>query len=128
MESRELKFRAWDDDREEMIYDLSQCTTILWNNDEAMFVVANDQRNGDWNELAVMQFTGMRDKNRKDIYEHDLGRYSTGAVFKMVWYRGAWMWERVSGAYSYPIPYNTMDDFEVIGNIHEHPHLLSGGN
>jgi len=71
------------------------------------------------------QFTGLQDKNGKDIYEGDLGKYlRTGAVFQVQWHRSAWDWVRISGAYSYPIFHNTHAEFEVIGNIYENPELL----
>lgn len=146
MDNRELKFRAWDDDRGEMMYDLSQCTTIFWNNDEALFVVAKDKANGDWNELQVMQFTGMKAKDGTGIYEGDIvvaDRYPffndgvPGYVGVIEWAHGAWYYglecvnDKLAGSAigdQLGADGKEVTEFRVIGNIYEHPHLLSGGN
>lgn len=55
---REIKFRAWDNNRKEMFYD---CLNSMGN---------PDRRIG----KTFMQYTGLQDKNGKEIYEGDTVR------------------------------------------------------
>jgi len=51
---RQFKFRAWDKDCEEMVYDTPE--RIFEN----------------YPEESIMQFMGLKDKNGKEIYEGDV--------------------------------------------------------
>lgn len=110
-------------------------TAILPHDDERHLYV-------DWevDPATVGQYTGLKDKNGKRIFEGDIvvydntpynayGHRVTGVI---VWSK--WMWKcrykEYESTYDYAIG---AEDFfgaksEVIGNIHDNPELLKGEN
>ena len=114
--NRELKFRAWQDYGEGhryMLYDRGDL--------EEFFGAAK----GD----PVMQYTGIKDKNGKEIYEGDIIVRKLPppwdnhiAVVEFNPLTAMFTIKREDGEYSdYCI---SDDDWEVIGNIYENPELL----
>lgn len=82
---------------------------------------------------TVCQFTGLKDKNGKEIFENDIVKcgYGTG---KVIFHRGSFMVEWISDKEanmellnSRKGIYARTDDelFEVIGNTFDNPELLS---
>ena len=111
---REIKFRAWDKWKNKMIQPHSG-DFIAWH---AM---------SNWKEcLDVMQFTGLHDKNGKEIYEGDI--ITSPSKNK---YRIEYVWDRFQPCTREPSTrYVWCDnawwrDCEVIGNIYENPELLN---
>ena len=91
-----------------------------------------DDNGGYYNVLAetVGQYTGLTDKNGKKIFEGDIvlldfsdGIPETGDI----------VWSRTGARFKFNSPDGTKygidvtDVFEVIGNIHDNPELLKGG-
>ena len=122
--SREIKFRAWNGS---MLYKAS----LL---DEHGYAYENwrDYEDGTPKSNILMQYTGVKDKNGKEIYEGDIltnGRKHTQKMhlqaFK-VHYR-----DDLPGTVcinDQPIYWDgqkiEIDKLEVIGNIYENPELL----
>jgi len=85
----------------------------------------------DRDPAAIMQYTGLKDKNGKEIYEGDIVKgnliYKGGKLMTMgcVEYNnsfGAFCLRNDGGQTFFDKHY--LGDFEIIGNIHENPDLL----
>ena len=124
----EIKFRAWDQDEQMMLTSFN-----VFQEDDNGFHAGYKNSLGDWVTLELMQFTGLKDKNGKEIYEGDIVRrratedgngYEKGdiTVEGVVCYVApAFILHR---GISFRIRTDMPDDLEVIGNIHENPKLL----
>lgn len=126
---RKIKFRAWDEQRKTMyngealdVYDY----LVAGLSNGAMFIAAYDP---EWRELPIMQFTGLRDKNDKEIYEGDIVKFLYNST-PQTEYKGTVKWDNDGLSWSFsglliePTPRKTM---EIIGNIYENPELLEVG-
>jgi len=130
---RGIKFRAWDDHEKVFFYNFIKNNIIQVRSDRErhnVIMLGNIQVLIDQG-CKLEQFTGLRDKNGKEIYEGDIlytkNRYGDGlAVVK----NSGWSF------YVEPISQNAdfvwadqdgnnweCSNTEVIGNIHENPEL-----
>lgn len=109
--SREIKFRAWDLNEHKMRYNGEYCEDVyLWSIDCAS---------------ELMQYTGLKDKNGKEIYEGDIIRI-TGIPYES---QTVIEWEEDEGGFNTAFLIAEMchkphENYEVIGNIYEDEHLL----
>ena len=62
---RQIKFRAWDAEQNKMIETFDGEYQIHVNEEDGTLYCGGHMPNGDWNELPLMQFTGLLDKKRK---------------------------------------------------------------
>jgi len=72
-------------------------------------------------EETLGQFTGLHDKNDKEIYEGDIVRLAEG-VHPIRFMRGCFGF-RVKSGQRYDV--GTFCNVEVLGNIHDNPELLT---
>lgn len=154
--SREIKFRGWDKYDKKMIYDLCQVDSF-WHyysySDNTGLHFGKTGPNGvgeDFENKYIMQYTGLKDKNGREIYEGDIlsggNRFDECCgtpVIKIGNYdeckelfdeEGDFYELSCTGVYfefnnntCTGIDYTCISNFEVIGNIYENPELLEVG-
>ena len=127
---REIKFRAWDNRNKKMLKvagvelisgrEIVSVGTLL--PDEVVYGKVNGSN------LSLMQYTGLKDKNGREIYEGDVldigllnqdgnpilapVSYEAYLAGYVLYNEGHGIWQRIGGG------------CEVIGNIYENPELM----
>ena len=108
---REIKFRAWDKLAKSM-YQVQSLTTYKGADD---ILCKKD--------CEIMQYTGLKDENKKEIYEGDIIKWGE-KIFVVEWSKtGAYFKGRYTNL-GYDLLCNCFRNNEVIGNIYENPELL----
>jgi len=123
---REIKFRAWDKNTVSMSRSFS-----VWEAGDMLKGLLLKYQNTNNEFPVLMQYTGLKDKNGKEIYEGDIVRvyndsenfYDCTVVYQVE------QWNGVSavclshpgiGEHNFPFDKH----YEIIGNIYENQELL----
>ena len=117
MEQRIIKFRAWDERHKEMWYPVKAGISGLKSHD----ILERYE--------IVMQFTGLTDKNGKEIYEGDIVRHQNGYLYVVRWSETNLKWcliqprkpdgNTVEGVYTGGVDGQQIWRCEVLGNIYD---------
>ena len=133
---RELKFRAWDKTQKKMLH------RVLAGPGEPCSIVYDEERR-DWVQFdeacgEIMQFTGLRDKHDKEIFEGDIVKFSNHFTGQELLRQCKWDTkypsfvfcrldqhsnEDIGGWKFLQYLESTHGTMEVIGNIYETPSL-----
>ncbi|MEH7157525.1 YopX family protein [Neobacillus drentensis] len=140
----EIKFRAWDNVDNKMIY--------LGEDNDYVFEIASygirsvkvGENPFDYEvleHLNYMQYTGITDDTGKDIFEGDIVKWvrrqytdcgkteieeEQTFIGSVYWYETMWAIKSKGNGYLLMPYYLDNDDFVIVGNIYENPELSAG--
>jgi uncharacterized phage protein (TIGR01671 family) len=118
---RQLKFRAWDSYAEQMYFGGLELLLTMG----VLNIKHRSWQTQQKDSVRLLQYTGLKDKNGKEIYEGDVVKTSYKTAYGKLD-----VVERVifGGAAFYPVSTRPGDTWEVIGNIYENPELLKSAH
>lgn len=127
--NREIKFRIWDIENKKMlkVQELDFEPTFYGGR----IAIRPDQYNDyfDTEDMILMQYTGLHDKNGKEIYEGDIvGDNKIKWIVKWNKHRmGFSLYPTTEQLYDeMPINVENKLGFKILGNIYDNPELLGG--
>lgn len=140
---REIKFRAWDNKNKEFVRAVPSLEVLLddpdapvshhdYSDEEAIYFYPNDPMGPTFRgRIKYEQYTGLEDKDGKEIYEGDIVKTETSEGHRICLVEGDDMPFGGFRLKVLPLDVNTekrrtLDtlEIEIIGNIHENPELL----
>lgn len=110
---KEIKCRAWD----KKINKFHFWDSISQPYDNIFWHMAKEE------DMPVTQFSGLKDKNGKEIYEDDIIQKENG-VWGVIIYKAPFFEVTISETQSSLYTKEWIEDSEVIGNIYENHELI----
>lgn len=137
---RDIKFRVWDNQHNKMTqcFDLNDFANDQdgeFGNGEFSIGWYDYKRSPPMVDNIIMQYTGLKDKNGKEIYEGDIIQYGSYKAAEVIYsdYLTSFclkfndgkdgIYARALGQCNKRLKYID-EDVEILGNIYEHPELL----
>ena len=117
---REIKFRAWDKINKEIF-------NVESINFQERKVYKDTVSYRKFNDIELMQYTGLKDKNNKEIYDGDiLSDGNDEKPYKVIFENGSFRaeFEGDFEEYSFDLINIVAQGCEVVGNIYENPELI----
>ena len=139
---REIKFRAWHKAEKKMYGNPENTRWVEMLRvsgetgfDECDVDLTTEEGEGQsvsFDEVELMQYTGLKDKNGREVYEGDLIKNEHGRICEVVWHEYMGCWDakvRKFGAESKGGHLGFQNNewsrhVIIIGNIYENPELL----
>ena len=132
--NREIKFRAWDKENKKMDAVLIFMVAENKTYPHSRGYIHNCQ---DWEEHGlltnpvIMQYTGLKDKNGKEIYEGDVlhmqikSTVNNNNIIVEIYFQNGAFWFKGKFYSDCNWHFYNARDREVIGNIYENPELIN---
>ncbi len=117
--NREIKFRVWDKEHNKMLPTFTLLEAIIRHSSPEMAI------------CEFMQYTELKDKNGKEIYEGDVVVYEfNNRTYRIEFLNGEFLLRRkfknIENKVFDEVDYGK--EIEIIGNIYENPELLNSQN
>ena len=124
---REIKFRAWHKEKkimgEVLGIDILHKEIFFSNEDVDCY------GHTDFKDIELMQYTGLKDKNNKKIYEGDIVTLHN-SKYKVIFNSKEARFVLRDDEFESEIPFtnNNNERMKIVGNIYENPELLKEYN
>ena len=122
---REIKFRAWDKVKNKML----NIKKVEWHATDGFYSHVNGISCHANKDIILMQYTGLKDKNGKEIYEGDIVKYTMRDNFGGETGTSVVRWNDNCCGFrpfscDYELDKREFEIIEIIGNIYENPELI----
>ena len=137
--NREIKFRAWNTEMNNMVFPSLEFGREIWPCTYRRIIKSDTDKDGHTEQVVlemvsvdhilqspeydIMQYTGLKDRNGKEIYEGDIVRLED-MICPITWDDGAYQMITSKNQGRSDATQDRLRRFEVIGNIYENPELL----